>query len=69
MGFDQSPKFQTAEKRLPDELRPAYAELVKQYSFLTQIRYGKGYVAYEVLADLVLAGWRQSATAHPESKI
>ncbi len=69
MGFEESPKYQAAGKRLPDELRPAYKELVKHYSFLTEIRYGRSYIAYELLADLVLAGWRLSATAHPDSKI
>jgi len=68
MGLE-SPKAQSAEARLPEELRPVYRQLVEQYSFLTHVRYGKGYVAYEVIADLVLAGWRATADAHPDSRI
>ena len=68
MGLD-SPKSQATENRLPEELKPAYRELVEQYSFLTHVRYGRGYVAYDVLADLVLAGWRPSAPAHSDSSL
>lgn len=68
MGI-RSPKSQIAESRLPEELRPIYRQLVEQYSFVTQLRYGRGYVAYEVLADLVLAGWRLSAEPHPDSQL
>ena len=68
MGLD-SPKSQAAESRLPDKLKPIYRELVEQYSFVTHIRYGRGYVAYEVLADLILAGWRPSAPTHPDSPL
>ena len=68
MGVE-SPKSQEAENRLPEELRPIYRKLVEQYAFLTKVRYGRGYVAYEVIADLVLAGWRASAEAHPDSKL
>ncbi len=68
MGLE-SPKSQAAENRLPEELRPIYRQLVEQYAFVTNLRYGHGYVAYDVLADLVLAGWRASAEAHPDSKV
>lgn len=64
-----SPKSQAAENRLPEKLRPIYRQLVEQYSFVTQLRYGRGYVAYEVLADLVLAGWRPSAEPHKDSQL
>ncbi len=64
-----SPKSQAAESRLPEELRPAYRWLVDEYAYLTKLRYGRGYIAYEVIADLVLAGWRPSVAPHPDSKV
>jgi hypothetical protein len=36
-------------------------ELVADYRWATVKRYGTGYVAYSVLADLIRAGWRLSA--------
>jgi hypothetical protein len=69
MAMSESPKFLSAQDRLPDDLRPIYRDLVKQYAFFTKTRYGRGYVAYEVLADLVLAGWRQSEPEHTDSKL
>ena len=62
-----SPKSKEAEGRLPDELRPVYQQMVEQYKFLTQVKYGRGYVAYTVLAEMVLAGWRPSADPHANS--
>jgi hypothetical protein len=38
--------------------RRSGAGCAEEYAFLTHTRYGRGYVAYDVLADLVLAGWR-----------
>jgi len=64
-----SPKSLAAEARLPDDLKPVYRRLVEEYAFLTKVRHGRGYVAYEVVADLVLAGWRPSASPTPGSKI
>ena len=65
----RSGKSLEAEARLPEELKPIYRRLVDEYAYLTELRYGKGYVAYQVIADLVLAGWRPSADAHPDSKV
>ena len=56
----KSPKYQEAEKRLPEALKPVFAKFVEEYEFLTQMHYGRGYVAYVVLADLVRAGWRSA---------
>lgn len=55
---ETSPKYQQARERLPYELQATFAQLVKEYEFLTSVHYGRGYVAYEVLADLILAGWK-----------
>jgi hypothetical protein len=64
-----STKYQMAEAKLPEDLRPLFARLVREYEFLTTLHYGRGYVAYDVLADLILAGWRPSSAAHPSSKV
>jgi len=58
--FHQSEKYQKALAGLPQELQPVYEQLVADYSWHTTKLYGKGYVAYEVLAALVRAGWRKS---------
>jgi hypothetical protein len=58
--FENSPKYQTARDALPSSLRPIYKDLVSDYAFHTLTKYGKGYVAYEVLAELVKSGWRRT---------
>lgn len=57
-GLPQSPKFLEAREGLQEELRPIYDEMVTDYAWYTTKNYGKGYVAYSVLADMVRAGWR-----------
>jgi len=53
-----SAKFRQARDDLPAELRPVYDDMVTDYSWCTQSRYGRGYVAYQVLAEMVRMGWR-----------
>lgn len=65
----ERPKCREAEARLPDDLKPIFHRLVKEYEYLTMISYGRGYVAYNVLADLVLAGWRPSDPPHSDSRL
>lgn len=62
-------KFKKAEDSLPAEMRPVFRRLVQEYEFLTKVQYGRGYVAYEVLAGLIRAGWRPSAEPLPDSKL
>lgn len=64
-----SPKYQQAAARLPDDLKPVLKRMVEEYEYLTSVHFGRGYVAYQVLADMVLAGWRPSDEPHPESKL
>jgi hypothetical protein len=64
-----SRRYKDAELLLPEPLKPVFARLVLEYGFLTSISYGKGYVNYRVLAELVLAGWRPSAESDPHSKL
>lgn len=54
-------KHEQARNSLPDELKPVFDELVEDYKFATITRYGQGYVAYLVLADLVRIGWRHTS--------
>lgn len=60
---DDEPRVPTekeiaARNGLPEELRPIYDEMLADYRFATIKRYGRGYVAYEVIAELVRIGWR-----------
>ncbi len=64
-----SPKFQEAEAMLPDDLKPLFGRMVEEYKYLTLLHYRQGYVAYKVLADMILAGWRPSGTPAPNSKL
>lgn len=54
-------KHEEARNSLPDDLKPAFDEIVEDYKFATVKRYGNGYVAYIVLADLIRVGWRHTA--------
>jgi hypothetical protein len=54
----KSDKFLEARETLPEELRETYDRLVDEYHFATIQKYGTGYVAYPVLAELVRSGWR-----------
>ncbi len=64
-----SEKYKEAETLLLDELKPIFKRFVEEYEYLTMTHYGRGYVAYKVLADLVLAGWRPSAERTPGSRL
>ena len=59
MMYRKGEKFIKAKESLPEELRPIYEDIVEQYAFHTERLYGRGYVAYEVLASLVRDGWKQ----------
>ncbi len=65
----ESKKSKEAEVGLPPDLQPVYRQMVQDYEFPTYLKYGRGYVAYEVLAQMVLAGWRSSADAHASSAL
>jgi hypothetical protein len=64
-----SEKFKEAESTLPDDVKPVFRRLVEEYEYLTHLEYGKGYVAYKVLAGLILAGWRPTNERDPKSKL
>jgi hypothetical protein len=60
-----TPKRAEARASLPDELKPIFDQLVDDYRFATFEKFGNGYVAYSVLAELVRVGWRRS---HEENR-
>jgi hypothetical protein len=60
-NLKRSDKHEEARNSLPDDLKAVFDELVEDYKFATLQRYGTGYVAYVVLADLVRVGWRHIA--------
>jgi len=64
-----SDKYKEAEAILPEDLRPVFKRFVEEYEYLTMTHFGRGYVAYKVLADLVVAGWRPSAERLPGSRL
>ena len=64
-----SPKYKEAEAILSESMKPVFRKLTEEYEYLTTLHYGRGYVAYRVLADLVLAGWRPSENPDPASNI
>ena len=64
-----SDKYTEAEAILTDDLKPIFKRFVEEYEYLTMLHFGRGYVAYRILADLILAGWRPSAERMPGSKL
>jgi hypothetical protein len=68
MAGERTEKHEQARNSLPNEFKPIFDELVADYKFATARRYGQGYVAYNVLADLVRVGWRHTAEPLPNSE-
>ena len=56
-----SPAFDHVRKSLPPKLHQVLDQLVEDYKFSSSINYGKEFVSYKILADLVKAGWRRTA--------
>ena len=54
-------KYEQARNSLPDDLKPVFDELVEDYKFASVKQLGGGYVAYNVLAEIVRIGWRHVA--------
>ena len=67
-GLPQSLKFQKARGSLPPELQSVYDEMVRDYSWCTTKSFGRGYVAYAVLAEMVRMGWRPTHQADSEQE-
>jgi len=57
---EKSEKYIKAREKLPENLRDTYAQLVDEYAYHALRLYGRNWVAYDVIAELVKAGWRPS---------
>ena len=56
-----SEKELEARNSLPDELKPIFDDFVADYKYAAIMRYGRPYISYIVLADMIKAGWRLGA--------
>ena len=54
----RGPKYLEALSSLPEQLKPIYTAMVEEYKFHALRRFGRAWVAYDVIADLVRSGWR-----------
>lgn len=62
MSINKNTKTQEKTRsNLPEELRGVFDQLVEDYRYSAHVHYGKRFVSYVVLADLVKAGWRRTA--------
>ena len=64
-GLERSRKHEAGRRRVPTEQQGIFDELVEDYQSSGVTHYGVPFVSYEILADLVLMGWRP--TAKPRS--
>jgi hypothetical protein len=60
-SLPRSEKHEAARVSLPEALWPIFDDLVADYRFLATKHHGSPFVSYQVLAELVKAGWRLSA--------
>lgn len=58
---DQQAKRTAARMSLPEDLRPALDQLAEAYKNAALVHYGKPFVSYPILADIIYAGWRLTA--------
>ena len=61
-------KQREAMEGLPNDLKSVFDKFVSDYIYATTLRYGRPYVSYIVLADMIRAGWRPIAEAIKEMK-
>jgi len=66
MNYEKSEKYQKARDSLPESLHQVFRQMIEEYSYHTHRMYGRGYVAYAVLAELVRDGWRPPAGNSPD---
>jgi hypothetical protein len=58
----KGPRYLAALSSLPEELKPIYKDFVEEYKFHALTHYGRAWVAYDIIADLVRSGWRARRT-------
>ncbi len=56
-----SEKHREVKGMPPEEPKETFDEMVSDYRYAATLRHGKPYVSYNVLADMVKAGWRCTA--------
>lgn len=61
--LERSKKHEEGRQRVPAELRPYFDEFVVDFRSASFKHYGTYFVSYEIIADLVLIGWRPPATS------
>ena len=54
----ENPKKDEAKKSLNEGLEDIFERLVAEYQYHCIVRYGRPFVSYAVLSDLVNGGWR-----------
>jgi hypothetical protein len=57
---ETSEKYLKAREKLPKEMWETYKHMVDEYSYFSFKLYGKSWVAYEVIAELIRSGWHNS---------
>ncbi|MFC1882219.1 hypothetical protein ACFL2S_12070 [Thermodesulfobacteriota bacterium] len=63
-----NPKMEKEIESLPDELKPIFKRIVDEYQYHCVLRYGRAFVSYAVLADLVRDGWKPIHDKFVDSK-
>ena len=58
MDYEGSTKYRETRDSLPEHLRSTFKRLVQEYAYHATVIYGKQWVSYQVLAELVREGWR-----------
>ena len=59
MNFNEnSKKYIKARETLPTELQETFRQMADEYAFHALKLYGRQWVAYDVLAEMVRDGWR-----------
>jgi arsenate reductase (thioredoxin) len=57
-GVPRTPAYIEAEKTVPVELRPVFAQLMAEYRFASFKHHGQPFASPKVIAELVCMGWR-----------
>ena len=63
-----NPKMEKEFESLPNELKPIFKRIVDEYQYHCVLKYGRPFVSYAVLADLVRDGWRPTHDPFIDSK-
>ena len=62
----KSEKYLKAYDKVPEELRAIFEQMVDEYAYQALQLYGRNWAAYDVIAELVKAGWRPSPSKEGE---